>query len=140
MRRCTGLENAAPGAHRQRHWNDDMNPSPRLLRLVLVGAALYCGSTLTLAMPKAAEDESAQVSTGANAPKPKHSAVAPKPQVTAKKPAKAATAGHAKNSAKAAKPTPAGKPDKHAKKAGKAGKPAKPPKSSQHAKAAHGKK
>lgn len=50
----------------------------------LVATVFFCASATALAMPKAAEDESAEVSSGANAARPKHSSAKPPATVKAK--------------------------------------------------------
>lgn len=75
--------------------------------LPLVFATALCGSAT--AMPKAAEDEDAPVTSGANAARPKHSAVTPKPPVAAKtrsraKPARAVKTTKASNAISSARP------------------------------------
>ena len=123
------------------------------LRSALIVAALVCGSTLALAMPKAAEDESAVVSTGADAARPKHAAAAkpaakpgskPASKATAKAPAKAKkSATHTTNkpvkTGKAGTATHPAKPAAHAKSApkGKGGKSSAQRTPPAHAKKAH---
>ena len=58
------------------------------LASAIVATALCCVSASALAMPKAAEDENAQVSSGINAARPKHSSAKPPPVASKAKPAK----------------------------------------------------
>ena len=74
-----------------------MKTRTRSLAGAIVATVFLCASTATLAMPKAAEDESAQVSSGANAARPQHSSAKPaaskaKPAKKSVKPAKTSTA------------------------------------------------
>ena len=79
-----------------------MKTRTRSLAGAIVATVFLCASTATLAMPKAAEDESAQVSSGANAARPQHSSA--KPPASKAKPAK--------KSVKPAKANPAAKKPK----------------------------
>ena len=67
-----------------------MKTRTRSLASVVVAAAFCCASASALAMPKAAEDENAQVSSGINAARPKHSSAKP-PVASTAKPAKKST-------------------------------------------------
>ena len=79
-----------------------MKPRTRSLASAIVALALCCASASALAMPKAAEDENAQVSSGIDAVRPKHSS------------AKLSVAGKAKPSKKSAKPKTSSKKTKSA--------------------------
>ena len=79
-----------------------MKTRTRSLAGAIVATVFLCASAATLAMPKAAEDESAQVSSGANAARPQHSSA--KPPASKAKPAK--------KSVKPAKANPAAKKPK----------------------------
>ena len=79
-----------------------MKTRTRSLAGAIVATVFLCASAATLAMPKAAEDESAQVSSGANAARPQHSSA--KPLASKAKPAK--------KSVKPAKANPAAKKPK----------------------------
>ena len=100
----------------------------RRVRLIAIGIAVSCASASIWAMPKAAEDESAEVTSGTRVAKPK--------PVTASKPP-------ASTVAKAGKTTPSAKPKAAAKsakstqteKAAKTAKPAKTGKVSKASKA-----
>lgn len=54
----------------------------------MIATVFFCTSAAALAMPKAAEDESAPVSSGANAARPKHSSAKPQPAASKAKPDK----------------------------------------------------
>lgn len=86
-----------------------MKISIRSVASAVAAIAFCCASMTALAMPKAAEDENAQVSSGDNAARPKLSSSKPHATVSQKKPAK-----------KPAKSSAPKKPAKHGK-----GKPAK---------------
>ena len=60
----------------------------RSLASAIVATLFCCTCATALAMPKAAEDESAQVSSGANAARPQHSSAKPQPAASKAKPAK----------------------------------------------------
>ena len=80
-------------------------PTPtRSLASAIVATLFCCTCATALAMPKAAEDETAQVSSGANAARPQHSSA--KPQAAASK------AKTAKQSVKSAKPNSSPKKSK----------------------------
>ena len=66
-----------------------MKTRTRSLASVIFATAFCCASASTLAMPKAAEDENAQVSSGINAARPKHSSAKPPAVASKAKPAKA---------------------------------------------------
>lgn len=65
-----------------------MRNRTRSVASTIVAIAFCCANAQALAMPKAAEDESAQVSTGDNAARPKLSSSKPQAVVGQKKPAK----------------------------------------------------
>ena len=73
-----------------------MKTRTRSVASLMMAAAFCCVSATALAMPKAAEDETSEVSSGANAARPKHSSAKPAPLAVKTKPAK--------KSAKPAKP------------------------------------
>ena len=87
-----------------------MNNLTRSAASAVVAIAFCCANVSALAMPKAAEDESAQVSTGDNAARPKLSSSKPKAAASQKKSAKKPAKSSApKTSAKHAKVKPAKK-------------------------------
>ena len=65
-----------------------MKTRTRSVANAMIATVFFCTSAAALAMPKAAEDESAQVSSGANAARPKHSSAKPQPAKKSLKPAK----------------------------------------------------
>lgn len=65
-----------------------MKNRTRSVASAFVAIAFCCANVSVLAMPKAAEDESAQVSTGDNAARPKLSSSKPQTVAGPKKPAK----------------------------------------------------
>ena len=65
-----------------------MKTRTRSVANAMIATVFFCTSAAALAMPKAAEDESAQVSSGANAARPKHSSAKPQPATSKAKPAK----------------------------------------------------
>ena len=74
-----------------------MKTRTRSVANAMIATVFFCTSAAALAMPKAAEDESAQVSSGANAARPQHSSAKPpaskaKPAKKSVKPAKTSTA------------------------------------------------
>ena len=90
-----------------------MKTLTRSVASVIVAVAFCSANVAALAMPKAAEDESAPVSSGDNAARPKHSSAKP-PAVAgstkpAKKSAKPVKSTKPKTSPKKAKATPAKK-------------------------------
>ena len=90
-----------------------MKTLTRSVASAIVAVAFCSANVAALAMPKAAEDESAPVSSGDNAARPKHSSAKP-PAVAgstkpAKKSAKPVKSTKPKTSPKKAKATPAKK-------------------------------
>lgn len=65
-----------------------MKTRTRSVANAMIATVFFCTSAAALAMPKAAEDESTQVSSGANAARPKHSSAKPQPAKKSLKPAK----------------------------------------------------
>lgn len=82
----------------------------RSVASAIVAVAFCAANVAAQAMPKAAEDESAQVSSGDNAARPKHSSAKPpavvSPTKSAKKSAKSAKSTKPKTSPKKTKATP----------------------------------
>ena len=90
-----------------------MKTLTRSVASAIVAVAFCSANVAALAMPKAAEDESAPVSSGGNAARPKHSSAKP-PAVAgstkpAKKSAKPVKSTKPKTSPKKTKATPAKK-------------------------------
>ena len=83
-----------------------MQNRTRNLASAIVATLFCCTCATALAMPKAAEDETAQVSSGANAARPQHSSAKPQPAASKAKPAK--------KSVKPAKPNSSSKKSKAA--------------------------
>ena len=86
-----------------------MKTRTRSLAGAIVATVFLCASAATLAMPKAAEDETAQVSSGANAARPKHSSAKPPAAVNAKPAKKSAKPAKSSTSSKKTKSTHAHK-------------------------------
>ena len=90
-----------------------MKTLTRSVASAIVAVAFCSANVAVLAMPKAAEDESAPVSSGDNAARPKHSSAKPPavagPTKPAKKSAKPVKSTKPKTSPKKTKATPAKK-------------------------------
>ena len=65
-----------------------MNTRIRSLAKLIVAAVFCCTSAAALAMPKAAEHENAEVTSGVDAARPKHSSAKPSPVTSKAKPVK----------------------------------------------------